>query len=85
MTLELQSLGCKISRVTVAKYIKQMVLRSKLSKEFISITDSKHNYFTVGNVLNREFNPKSPSKLWVSYITYIYTKEGFFYLTTIID
>jgi putative transposase len=85
MTLELQSLGYQISRVTVAKYMNQMGLKSKLSKKFKVTTDSKHNYLTVGNVLNREFNPKLPSKVWVSDITYIHTKEGFLYLTTVID
>jgi putative transposase len=85
MTLELQSLGYQISIITVAKYMKQMGLRSKLSKKFKITTDTKHNYLTVANVLNRQFNPKLPSKVWVSDITYIYTKEGFLYLTTIID
>ena len=85
MTFNLQSLGYEISRITVAKYMKQMGLRSKLSKEFKITTDSKHNYLTVENVLNRQFTPKSPSKVWVSDITYIHTKEGFLYLTTIID
>ncbi len=85
MTLELKSLGYKILRITVAKYMKQMGLRSKLSKKFKVTTDSKHNYLTIDNVLNREFNPKSPSKVWVSDITYIHTKEGFLYLATVID
>ena len=85
ITIELQSLGYQISRVTVAKYMKQLGLKSKLSKKFKVTTDSKHNYLTVNNVLNREFNPKSPSKVWVSDITYIHTKEGFLYLTTVID
>ena len=62
-----------------------MGLRSKLSKKFKVTTDLKHNYLTVENVLNREFNPKSQSKVQVSDITYIHTKEGFLYLTTIID
>ena len=65
--------------------MKLMGLRSKLSKKFKVTTDLKHNYLTVENVLNREFNLKSQSKVWVSDITYIHTKEGFLYLTTIID
>jgi putative transposase len=40
---------------------------------------------TVENILNRQIAPKSPSKVWVSDITYIHTKEKFLYLTTIID
>ncbi len=40
-----------------------MRLRNKLSKKFKVTTDSTHNYLTVENVLNREFNPKTPSKV----------------------
>jgi transposase InsO family protein len=36
------------------------------------------------NVLNREFSVTEPSKVWVSDITYIRVKEGF-YLTTVLD
>jgi len=85
ITFELQSLGYKISRITVAKYMKELGLRSKLSKKFKVTTDSKHNYLVVENVLDRNFNVTNPSRVWVSDITYIQTKEGFVYLTTVID
>lgn len=85
MTVELNTLGFKISRFTVAKYMKQLGLRSKLSKKFKITTDSKHNYLVVENILNRQFLASEPLKVWVSDITYINTKEGFLYLTTIID
>ena len=65
--------------------MKELGLRSKLSKKFKVTTNSNHNYLVVENVLNREFIVKTPSKVWVSDITYIQTKEGFVYLTTIID
>ena len=85
ITFELNSLGYKTSRVTVAKYMKELGLRSKLSKKFKITTNSKHNYLVVENVLDRNFIVETPSKVWVSDITYIQTKEGFLYLTTIID
>lgn len=85
LTMELRALGYKISRITVAKYMKEMGLRSKLSRKFKATTDSKHNYLVVENVLDRNFVVTSKSKVWVSDITYIPTKEGFLYLTTIID
>lgn len=85
ITIELQILGFKISRITVAKYMKQLGLFSKLSKKFKVTTDSKHSYLLVENVLNRQFLFSQPSKAWVSDITYIHTKEGFLYLTTIMD
>lgn len=85
ITVEMKALGYQISRITVAKYMKELGLRSKLSKKFKVTTDSKHNYLIVDNVLNRNFMVAQPSKVWVSDITYIQTKEGFLYLTTIID
>lgn len=85
ITIELNALGYKISRITVAKYMKELGLRSKLSKKFKVTTNSKHNYLVVENILDRGFEVDNPSKVWVSDITYIQTKEGFLYLTTIID
>ncbi|MFC0345388.1 hypothetical protein [Epilithonimonas hispanica] len=40
----MNSLGYKISRITVAKYMRELGLRSKLSKTFKVTTNSKHNY-----------------------------------------
>jgi len=85
ITIELTSLGYQISRITVAKYMRELGLRSKLSKKFKVTTNSKHNYLVVENILNRVFTVTNPSKVWVSDITYIQTKTGFLYLTTIID
>ncbi len=37
------------------------------------------------NVLKRDFNPSKPNTAWCSDITYIWTKTGFVYLTSIMD
>ena len=55
ITAELHALGHKTSRVTVAKYMKELGLKSKLSKKFKVTTDSKHNYLIAKNVLDRDF------------------------------
>jgi hypothetical protein len=47
MTVELAFLGSKVSRITVAKYMNQLGLRSKLSKKFKVTTNSKHNHLIV--------------------------------------
>jgi transposase InsO family protein len=65
ITIELISLGCQISRVTVAKYMRELGLRSKLCKKFKVTTNSKHNYLVVENSLNRAFTVTAPSKVWV--------------------
>ena len=85
ITIELTSLGYQISRITVAKYLREFGLRSKLSKKFKVTTNSKHNYLVVENILNSVFTVTHPSKFWISDISYIQTKTGFLYLTTIID
>lgn len=37
------------------------------------------------NILDEKFNPEQPDAVWVSDITYIWTFEGFVYLTSIMD
>ena len=37
------------------------------------------------NILNEKFNPEHPDAVWCSDITYIWTYEGFVYLTSIMD
>jgi transposase InsO family protein len=56
-----------------------------LSKKIQGYDHSKHNHLIMPNVLNREFSVTEPSKVWVSDITYIRVKEGFLYLTTVLD
>jgi len=82
---ELLDNGLKASRVKVAKYMRKMGLRSKIGKKFKVTTDSKHSHKIMKNVLDRNFTPSEPSKVWVSHITYIHTKEGFLNLTIVLD
>ena len=84
-TAELNNLGFKISRITVSKYMRELGIRSKLSKKFKITTDSKHNYLVVENILDRDFESTKPAQKWVSDITYIRTIEGFLYLTIVLD
>ena len=48
-------------------------------------SDSKHLYPVSENVLNRDFTAERISQKWVSDLAYIQTKEGWLYLTVIID
>jgi transposase InsO family protein len=85
MAAELNYTGTKASRVTVAKYMNQLGLRSRLTKIFMITTNSKHDYLVVSNVLNREFVVDEPSKALVSDSTYIHTKARFLYLGTVMN
>ena len=39
----------------------------------------------MANVLNRDFAPDAPNKVWVTDITYIRTYEGWLFLATVMD
>lgn len=52
---------------------------------------NKHNTLTsdfnikLTNILERNFDPDQPNALWCTDITYIWTQEGFVYLTSVMD
>ena len=86
MTAELFFFGNnELSRITVAKYMNHLGLRSKLTKKFKVTTNSKHKYLIVPNVLNREFRLQNRQNLGYRTSPTIRVKDGFLYLTTVLD
>lgn len=82
---ELCKSGTDVSLPTVAKYMKRMGLKSKYSRKYKATTDSSHKEPVAENILNRDFTSFSPSRKCVSDITYLPTKDGFLYLTIVMD
>lgn len=82
---ELYKSGTDVSLPTVAKYMKRMGLKSKYSRKYKSTTDSSHKKPVADNILNRYFSSFSPVSKCVSDITYLPTKDGFLYLTIVMD
>jgi len=85
ITAALKSQGINVSRPRVARLMKKDQIRSKTVKKYKVTTDSKHRYPTVENKLNRNFCVNAIGQVWVSDITYIWTNEGWLYLTIILD
>jgi len=85
ITEELRDRKVKVSRPRVARLMKKAQIRSKTVKKFKVTTDSAHKYPIVENKLNRNFSVHSIGQVWVSDITYIWTTEGWLYLTIILD
>jgi transposase InsO family protein len=85
ISAELSRQGTPVSRLTVSRYMKRMGLRSRLARKFRATTDSRHNNPVAPNLLEQNFNVPAPNKVWVSDITYLRVKDGFEYLTAIID
>lgn len=65
--------------------MKEMGLRSNVWRKHKVTTDSSHKKPVAENILNRDFVSLSPATKCVSDITYLKTKEGFLYLTVVID
>ncbi|ARJ50125.1 hypothetical protein B5P37_01560 [Staphylococcus lutrae] len=65
--------------------MKEMGIRSITKKKYKATTDSKHNLPIYPNLLNQQFKVEKPGVVWVSDITYIYTREGWLYLATVMD
>ena len=82
---ELQELGFSVSKPRVARLMKLNGIQSKIRKKWKVTTNSNHKYQIVPNKLNRDFTTEKPNQVWVSDITYIATKEGWLYLTVILD
>lgn len=78
--------GWAVSRPRVARIMRSEGLRSIVNKKFrCTTTDSNHKYPLSKNILDRGFRAELPAKKWVSDITYIPTKQGWLYLTIIMD
>lgn len=83
--MELNKKGIKISRPRVARMMRRAEISSIVKKKFKITTDPSHKFHVLENVLDRNFKPGILGTVWVSDITYIRTKKGWLYLTTVID
>jgi len=85
MTRELKERGRNVGQNRIAKMMRAAGLQARKPKKFKVTTDSKHNYPVAPNLLDQEFYATGPGEVWVSDITYVRTKNGWLYLTVIID
>jgi len=60
-------------------------LRAKGRRKYKATTDSNHSLPVAPNLVNRDFAVDSPDTVWVSDITYLWTRQGWMYLAVIID
>ena len=85
ITKELQKSGETISERTVGKYMKEMDIRAQWIKPWTTTTRDSDFSKELHNILNEQFNPDRPNAVWCTDITYIWTRDGFVYLTSIMD
>lgn len=85
ITETLQKRGFSASENTVAYVMRKLGLKAKAGRKFKVTTDSDHPLHPSPNRLKQQFAVKKPNAVWVSDITYIWTRQGWFYLCVIID
>lgn len=85
LTKELQAEGITINEKKVRRLMRQEGLKPKAAKRYKQTTDSSHTLPRAEHLLGRNFCASAPNQKWVGDITYIYTNEGWLYLSTIID
>ncbi len=82
---DLREWGYHCSRKRIARLMRGAGLRSKTVRKFRVTTLSKHSLPVADNLLIRDFMAPSPNRVWVSDITYIWTREGWLYLCVVLD
>ena len=81
----LHARGQRVGKERVRKMMKRHGIRARGKTKFVVTTDSKHHLPVAPNLLERQFAPSAPNRVWTSDITYIPTDEGWLYLTAVID
>lgn len=82
---ELAKEGERVSRKRVARLMRESGLRAKSARKYKATTDSNHTLPIAPNLLERRFDVAGSNAVWVSDITYLWTRQGWMYLAVIID
>ena len=85
ITEELHRRGFNTSERTVTRYMKEMGIRACWVRPYTVTTHSEDFSDRLKNILARDFSPEEPNAVWCTDITYIPTREGFVYLSCIMD
>ena len=85
ITRKLRESGVTISEKTVGNYMREMGLKAQWVKHYTVTTIDSDFSEEYKNILDEQFDPDTPDAVWCSDITYIWTYDGFVYLTSIMD
>ena len=86
IAVELKDSGVSVCENTVARYMREDGLRVKPRRRFVPrTTDSRHPHPVAANVLDRAFTASRPDEKWACDLTYVFTEEGWLYLSVVID
>lgn len=85
ITYELRKHGFCVAIKTVGNYMREMGLKAHYIKPWTTTTRNSDYDEQLENILDEHFNPVRPNAVWCIDTTYIPTREGFAYLTSVMD
>ena len=85
MQKALNALGYLLGRRKTKSLMKEANVFVRYRKKYKVTTNSNHKHPVFENVLARQFQVNEPNRAYVSDITYVWTQEGWLYLTVMID
>ena len=81
----LRDAGRKVNHKRIARLMHVEGIRSKIRRKFKRTTHRCKDQDASPNLLQQNFSTDRPNRVWLSDITYVWTKEGWLYLTTVED
>jgi len=85
MRRELREEGFNLGKHRVARLMREDGLRARTARKFRVTTNSRHDHAVAKNILDRRFNQTRRNQAWVTDITYVWTDEGWLYLSCLLD
>ena len=86
MAKQLQDEGFAVGRAKARRLMNQAgVVVQRPKRRGPVTTDSRHGYAVAPNLLARQFDVAKPDQVWVGDISYVWTAEGWLYVSTLLD
>jgi putative transposase len=86
IVVDLKEAGVSVCQNTVARYMREDGVFVKPRRRFVPCTtDSAHDHPIASNTLDRDFAADAPNRKWACDLTYVWTDEGWLYLSVVID
>lgn len=77
--------GIRHGKKRIARLMKQRGLKGVSRRKFVTTTVRDYSHQSAPDLVLRKFEADRPNKLWVADITYLPSKEGFAYLSAVLD
>jgi putative transposase len=86
MAKQLQAEGFAVGRCKARRLMQEaaVVVRRPTHRRPLT-TNSRHGYGIAPNLLARQFDVEQPDQAWVGDITYVWTAEGWLYVSVLLD